>query len=247
MKLSSGKRIGQSSQELATAVTFSFFLHVIFFLAAVLLYFTVKPRTYAPPFYDVKLVGLAADQTLLPQTEPVAPKTGVKQAAKPKEKKAARKEHKTPKKGSMPDMAVPKQKPSKAEELKPSEEHGKASASTSESRSATPSEVSGQGVGMPVAQQDFKFGYYLRQIRDKIGQNWNPPPDAKDARCRVIFSINRSGWVGVVNLLDDDSVGTFGFKQAAIRAIRASNPFPPLPEEFSKQTLEFTVDLMAVE
>ena len=61
----------------------------------------------------------------------------------------------------------------------------------------------------------------------------------------MIFSINRSGWVGEVNLDSEHSTGTFGFKQAAIRAIRAANPFPRLPEEFSKQTLEFSVDLMA--
>ena len=37
------------------------------------------------------------------------------------------------------------------------------------------------------------------------------------------------------------------FQQAAVRAIRSSNPFPPLPDEFAKQSLEFSVDLMEKE
>jgi outer membrane biosynthesis protein TonB len=249
MRLSSGKRIGQSRQELATAVTFSFFLHIIFFLAAVFLYFTVKPRFHVPPFYEVKLVGPAADQSALPQMPPAVSKHGMKEAAKPKTKKNAhsRKEQKTLKKGEMPELPVPGQKPSKTEEAKAAEKAEQASPDTSKSRPAAPAEVDAEGVGMPVAQQDFKYGYYIQQLRTKIGQNWNPPPDAKDARCRVVFSVNRSGWVGPVNLDAEHSVGTFGFKQAAIRAIRASNPFPPLPEGFARQTLEFTVDLTAVQ
>ena len=85
------------------------------------------------------------------------------------------------------------------------------------------------------------------RVRDKIGQNWNPPPDARDARVRVVFSVNRSGWVGEVKLVEKESSGTFQFQRAAVRAIHASNPLPPLPEEFPQQTLEFSVDLMAVE
>ena len=100
---------------------------------------------------------------------------------------------------------------------------------------------------MAAQQSDFKFGYYLERVRSKIGQNWNPPPDAPEARVRVIFSVNRSGWIGEVRLDEKESTATFQFRQAAIRAIHASNPFPQLPEEFSKQKLDFSVDLTAVQ
>jgi TonB family protein len=100
-------------------------------------------------------------------------------------------------------------------------------------------------VAVTASQQDFKFGWYLALVREKIAQNWRPPPDTKDAKAKVLFTVNRSGWVDDVNLDADHSSGTFGFKQAAIRAIRSSNPFPPLPEEFSKLSVEFSVDLMA--
>jgi len=234
MRLSSGKRIGQSGQEFWTAAFFSFFLHVMF-LAAALLYVNVTPKKYSPPFYQVKLVSQPAEPTELPQApsgggKPAPPQREVKAA--PKEKKAAPKALKAPAKGdAMPELARPPLKPTPAEP---------AASAGGTTRGAT-----GPGIAVTTPQQDFKFGYYLNQVRDKISQNWRPPPDTPDAKARVIFAINRSGWVEDVNLDAEHSNGAFGFKQAAIRAIRSSNPFPPLPEEFSKQTLEFSVDLMA--
>ena len=64
MKFSSGKRIGQSGQQLTTAVLFSFFLHAILFVSILFLHFAVWPRIYIPPFYAVKLVDLPADTSV---------------------------------------------------------------------------------------------------------------------------------------------------------------------------------------
>jgi protein TonB len=229
MKLYSGKRIGQSASELRRAIVFSFFLHVIVALAAVFLYIAAVPKLYMPPFYQVKLVGLPADLSQPPLKEEPAPE---KPKAAEKAKKAAPKAKRTaPKKGALPELS--RQKPASEEEKrKEAGEQQKAGSKT-------------ESVAVTTPQQEFKFGWYLALVRDKIGQNWRPPPDARDAKARVIFVVNRSGWVGDVNLDAEHSSGTFGFQQAAIRAIRSSNPFPPLPEEFSKQSLDFSVDLMA--
>ena len=246
MKLLSGKRIGQSGYELVLAVFFSFFLHAAVVAAALLLYMTVTPKVYVPPFYEVKLVGAPAEIAPLPQATQsppsmeAPPKTEAPAPPKPTAKKALPKLKKGPpkatkalsKKGAMPEL---NQKPKAAvEQEKPAEAPGE----------TTPGPKS-EGVAVQTPQQDFKFPWYLGLVREKIGQNWRPPPDAQDAKARVIFKINRSGWVGEVNLDEEHSVGTYGFKAAAIRAIRSSNPFPPLPEDFAKQTLEFSVDLMA--
>ncbi|HSQ78692.1 MAG TPA: TonB family protein [Nitrospirota bacterium] len=248
MKLYSGKRIGQSGGELAAAAVFSFILHVIFF-AATLLYLHANPKKYTPPFYDVKLVGQPTEAPALPKatlvaSQPAPPKQEAKAA--PKAKKAAPKTFKAQaKKGDMPELAKPLQKPVPAEPVKPEEplkEQPTAPVAKTPGGTAGPV-AKGETVEVKTPQQDFRFAWYLAVVRDKIGQNWRPPPDAKDAKARVTFSINRSGWVGDANLDTEHSSGTFGFKQAAIRAIRSSNPFPPLPEEFSKQTLEFSVDL----
>jgi hypothetical protein len=249
MKLSSGKRIGQSGGELAAASIFSFILHSIV-LAAALLYLHATPKKYSPPFYEVKLVGQPVESTQIPQAPlagnlPAPPKQEVKAPPKAKEKKGAPKAQRAAaKKGAMPALTLPAQKPALPATEEKAAEQALAAVSAPQSEAAGPG-AQGEGVAVTTPQQDFKYAYYLNQVRVKISQNWRPPPDAPDAKAHVIFSINRSGWVGDVSLDAGHSTGTFGFRQAAIRAIRASNPFPRLPEEFSKQTLEFSVDLKA--
>lgn len=245
MKLSSGKRIGQSGHELAAAAVFSLALHILAFGAAALFY-TVTPKFHAPPYYTVKLVNLPAGaDAAMPsgaeQPEPLKPE----QKPQMKEKKA--RERKASAKGKndgIPDLAKSKAKPeTKNVEEMPEEASGKHAAAQSGAAGAK------EGVAVAAAtQQEFsKFAWYLDRIRNKISRNWNPPPDSKDAKVRVIFSINRSGWVGIVTLVEDESKGTFGFKQAGVRAVRSSNPFPALPDEFPKQSAEISVDLVASE
>jgi TonB family protein len=155
-------------------------------------------------------------------------------------------------KGAMPELTQPKQRPrkeveTKAEEIVKEQPSGPIGGPSASGGGTTSSVGIASGVTVATAQPDFKYQYYINSVREKIGQNWRPPPDVKDAKARVIFTVNRSGWVGVVNLDTKNSSGTFGFQQAAVRAIRSSNPFPPLPEEFAKQSLEFSVDLMEKE
>ena len=228
MRLRSGKRIGQSGTELTLAVVLSCVLHILIGLAAVFM-LKATPKVHVPLYYQVMLVGEPAELTEAPPKEAPLPKKPKEQRkpkkAVPKVKKA------TPKKSVMPEIAEQKPKPAEEQPAeKPKEQL----------------QPAGSGpVAVTTAQQDFKFTWYLALIREKIGQNWRPPPDTKDAKARVVFMINRSGWVEDVQPDAAHSSGTFGFQQAAIRAIRSSNPFPPLPEEFSKMSVEFSVDLMA--
>ncbi len=258
MKLSSGKRIGQSGRELAAAAFFSFFLHGIL-LAAALLYLHATPKTHLPPFYDVKLVGQPAAPAELPQTPPragqPAPSKQVAKASPKKGKKSAPKAYKAqakksvlPKvfkaqanKGALPELAKPQQKPAEMAREQPPQPAGGTPSG------ATGTGAKGENVEVTASQQNFKDAWYLLLVRDKIGQNWRPPPDAKDAKVRVIFTINRSGWTSPsdVNIDEKNSTGTYGFKLAAVRAILSSKPFPQLPDDFPKQTLELSVDLMA--
>ena len=251
MRLLSGKRIGQSRPELAYAVLFSFFLHVIILSAAIFLHISVTPKRYVPPVYQVKLVGQPVDIPQVPsggpagRAAPAVPKHEEKPAPKKitvpqKVAKAA------PTKGAMPELNQPKQRPRKEEVAKP-EEIVKEQPAGPIGGPLVSGGGTASGVTVATAQPDFKFQYYINTVREKIGQHWRPPPDVKDAKARVIFTVNRSGWVGEVNLDTKNSSGTFGFQQAAVRAIRSSNPFPPLPDEFAKQSLEFSVDLMEKE
>jgi outer membrane biosynthesis protein TonB len=266
MKLSTGKRIGQSGQELLTAAVFSFVLHICAVAAVALFYISTAPKIYLPPSYDVKLVGLPAGapaMNVAPRTAPApaappapAPAPPV---AKPAPKPPAPKPVKTqarPSPDAVPELGKTKSKPEKQEPPKSAEPaHGQTKPAPVAQQqtpgpagSASPGAAAGpKSEGVTVAassQQDLgKFDYYLGLVRDQISRNWNPPPDAPDAKAHVIFSVNRSGWVGSVNVDEAQTKGTYAFKLAAMRAIQASNPFPPLPEDFFRQTLEFSVDL----
>ncbi len=211
---------------------------------------STTPKKYVPPAYQVKLVGAPVDipaPSASPSGSAAAPVP--KHVEKPAPKKITvpqRVAKAAPTKGAMPELTQPKQRPRKEEEAKP-EEIVKEQPSRTVGGPAVSGGGTASGVTVATAQPDFKFQYYINTVREKIGQNWRPPPDVKDAKARVIFTVNRSGWVGEVNLDTKNSSGTFGFQQAAVRAIRSSNPFPPLPEEFAKQSLEFSVDLMEKE
>lgn len=226
MKLYSGKRIGQSAQEFTAAAVFSFFLHLAFLLTALFLYTSVAPRRHVPPFYDVKLVA-ELNELPAPSVEP--PPALPKPPEKALPKKAGQKELKLPaKKGDMPELAKQKAKPEE----------------TQREQQQMPASVKTESVAVTTSQKDFKYPYYFKNVIDKITPNWQPlKGSSHDAQARVIFTINRSGWLMNVYVDEEHSTGNFELKQAAIRAIRLSSPFPPLPEEFSKQTLEFSVDL----
>jgi outer membrane biosynthesis protein TonB len=239
----------QSQYTLALAVLFSFFLHAAIVGAAIILHFLVIPKAVLPPAYQVKLVGQPKEAVLKPEAAPAPVKKEAMPAAakpSPKQKKTAVEPKKAAlKKDSLPDLSQRKKTPARVEQTKSEEAAPRKSPvipsvpAEAPATTGTKSEV----VGV-TPQQDFKYSWYVGTVSEKIKQNWNPPPDSKDAKARVIFTINRSGWVVAVRLDEERSHGSFTFKQAAIRAIQMSNPFPSLPEEFYKPTLEFTVDLI---
>jgi TonB family protein len=241
MKLLTGKRIGQSGAELTTAVLFSFIIHIIFFSAALFLVVQGPPRFVVPPSYRVKLVDLPPDAANLPPTmseqaaQPPAPV--VKPQAKPKATAAQAKATAGPapsqpaavRKDAMPELDT-KQPPKKAVE---------------EPETAAPAGGKQESVAVASTTQEFQFPPYLLIVRDKVERNWNPPPGAKGAKVKVAFSVLRSGRVREAKL--QESSGSFYFDQAAMRAILASSPFPPLPEGFFKEYETFSVDLMEKE
>jgi outer membrane biosynthesis protein TonB len=251
-KKPSRQRPEQSGYTLALAVLYSFLLHAVIVAAALLLHSLVIPKAVLPPSYQVKLVGQPKETVPVPAAAPVPPKESLlpeKATPSPKTKKAVVELKKAAtKKDSMPDLTRQKKTPAPLEQKKPSE-------ATPQKAPAVPSAPAGgpaaagkksESVGV-TSQQDFKYSWYIDIVSERIQQNWNPPPGSKGAKARVIFKVNRSGWVMAVRLDDEHSDGSFTFKQAASRAIYASNPFPRLPDEFLQSILEFTVDLIPEE
>lgn len=248
MRLHGAGKFGQSGYELVLAVLLSFFLHVALIALGMFVVFAIQPKIYVPPFYEVKLVGLPAPTSPLPSqgeaaTSPAKPEavpvkvkpTQQSKIATPQPEKVA------PKKEAMPAY-LPKQPkaapqaPAKAETM-PSKP---ASAPVGASQPASTGGKA-EGVAVSSSSEDFKFPPYLVLVRDKIEQNWNPPPGAAGAKAKVEFTILRSGRVGDAKL--QESSGNFYFDQAAVRAILMSSPLPPMPEGFYKDYAVFTVDL----
>ena len=241
MRLYYGKKIGQSGAELMLAVFFSFFMHAAVVAAALLLTMAVAPKVHVPPFYQVKLVGPPAGETAAPPVAPPAAPAGEKTTPKTR-KSVPRSAKAAPKKGALPELTRKQTKPSPPEraeaETAPTEQ-ATAPSTTAPGKAGAPVE----GVAVSSSSEDFKFPYYMAIISVQINRYWNPPPGAKGMKAKVQFTVNRSGMIsGPPNLLE--SSGNFYFDQAAVRTIQQANPFPPMPDEFYKQTATFSVDLM---
>ncbi len=119
MRLIRWKRIGQSGQELAAAILFSFIIHGLL-IAAVLVYnFAVSPKISIPISYQVALVSAptavgpalpqeASPPPPKPEEVPAQKKTAPKAPAAAKPPAAA--------KSAMPDLGAPKAAKKKIEQ-----------------------------------------------------------------------------------------------------------------------------------
>lgn len=232
MRLATGKRIGQSRQELIPATVFSFFLHILCFLLALFLYAHVPPRAFVPPAYRVNLVNLPAD--LVKQEQPAETPTVQEPVTKKQPKQTAKKKTS---KGTTDAMPVLEKRKVKPEREYVAEDREPAPAKPADKLPATVVALS--------APREIEFSPYVGIVREKIVRNWNPPPGAKETRATVVFQIGRTGRVLNANLQPPS--GNFYFDQAAMRSILSSSPFPPFPEGYYQEALEFSVDLMAGE
>ncbi|HTG00999.1 MAG TPA: energy transducer TonB [Nitrospirota bacterium] len=229
MRPSRGYKIGQSGTELTQAVFFSFFLHAAAIVAVLVVYTAIGSRVYVPPFYNVKLVRLPSDQA--PEVPRQAPPAQQPAPVQPKAIHAKPQPKPVLKQGAMPEYVQKKTKPAQQAEEK------------SEAPQAKP-EVKPSGKALSVAVTSApgeSFNFPLTSLRDKIELNWNPPPGLKGAVSKVQFTVQRTGRVGEVKLIE--SSGNFYFDQAAIRAIMTASPLP-MPEDFYRDYAVFTVDLM---
>lgn len=246
MKLLTGKRIGQSGGELRKAVLFSFISHVIIFFTVLFLVTHGSPRFVVPPSYRVKLVDLPPSAANLPPTMSEqaahAPVQAVKPQAMPNTKVAPAKAAARPapsrpaavSKDAMPELDT---KPAKkaVEEAEPAEPSAAAGKKQESVTIQAPSEFSTGSV----------FAWYAYNVSRKITSNWKHPIVPKGTKTKVVFAILRSGIVEYVKL--EEPSGIFGYDQASIRTIQISSPFPALPEDFSKSSVVFSVDLLPEE
>ncbi len=97
---------------------------------------------------------------------------------------------------------------------------------------------SGRGVGFaPGAAEGpaFPYHYYLERVLAAIEGEWFKPPAPPGTRCRVRCRISRSGQLAEAGL--EEPSGHGAFDRAALRAVYAAAPFPPLPQGFGGSEL----------
>jgi TonB family protein len=97
---------------------------------------------------------------------------------------------------------------------------------------ATPGPDMGRdtGLDLPVTLEGrpFRFPWYLEQLVSKIERNWRPTSNTMSAT--VYFRIARNGRISDIDIAEES--GNFLFDQSARRAVEASAPMPPLPDEY---------------
>jgi TonB family protein len=89
--------------------------------------------------------------------------------------------------------------------------------------------------GEPAIPSDFQFTYYVDRMLALIESRWYKPPAPPGTRARVRFRILRDGRVEAIQL--ETSSGVASFDRAALRALYAANPLPPLPPAYLKTSL----------
>ena len=90
----------------------------------------------------------------------------------------------------------------------------------------------GGAAGIPA---DFHFTYYIERMLALIESRWYKPAVPQKTRARVGFVILKSGRIEGIRL--EESSGMPSFDRAALRALYAANPLPPLPPAYGKSSL----------
>lgn len=103
----------------------------------------------------------------------------------------------------------------------------------------------GQRVGMSIALKGYDLLPWATAVIDRIQLNWTLPavPEIPDkARISTIVVIKKTGELDSIEILEGTSIEALD--QAALEALRASLPFPALPEDFPGDLLEITFEFL---
>ena len=102
----------------------------------------------------------------------------------------------------------------------------------------TPLILLGLAVGAAVAgldNPDFVYGYYVDQMLAMIQRNWVRPMVGSGVEATVNYRIQRDGRIAEVRIATSSGINSFDL--AALRAVQASTPLPPLPRAFREGSL----------
>jgi len=99
------------------------------------------------------------------------------------------------------------------------------------------------GAGVTTDLPNFPYPWYISQVRLMLWQSWQRKMPALDAEGAVGFSVLPNG--SYTDLQVESSSGDAGFDRAAMAAVEAAAPFPPLPRDFHEPFLKIHLALKA--
>jgi TonB family protein len=123
----------------------------------------------------------------------------------------------------MPKKAVQKEEPKKAE------------APAEQNQAPRPAEPGQPANPLTLDQARFHFGYYTNIVIKSVNRNWQYSSEFESLRSVIYFQIQRNGDLDKVEI--EQSSGDPLFDQLALRAVKLSAPFPPLPEGYGDNYL----------
>jgi protein TonB len=175
----------------------------------------------------VPAARLGAEKPVPPKPEPVKPVEEPKPieptpAPKPEAPVLAK-----------PAPAKPEPKPSSSPATKPSPVEPEAAVVQPEVQGSARGAASGLALGASVAgldNPDFTYGYYVDQMLVMIHRNWTRPMVGSGVEATVYYRIGRDGRLTEVRISRSSGINSFDL--AALRAVQASAPLPPLPRAF---------------
>jgi protein TonB len=220
----------------------SFLAHAAFLVAVLL---AGRPRRLPvaiPISLPVRVVSPAAlgRPEARPAPSPAAP---VAEPAPPKARPVI--EKKLDEKAVPSARAMPAPKPAKAKPTPPKAAAPAKGAPPAVDLPAAPGVPSGTagltggalsfGADVAAFDADFPFSYYVQQLVSLIGANWFRPDAPDETVCTVSFRIQRSGQIADVRV--ETTSGVSYYDRAAVRAVFAANPLPPLPTDYRNEQL----------
>jgi len=136
-----------------------------------------------------------------------------------------------PKKEVQPKQAAEKQAPKKPEPVPVPQSVSPPNAESQPPRLAEP----GPANPLTVEQAKFHYSYYTNIVIKSVNRNWQYSSQFENLKCMIYFQIQRNGDIDKVEV--DKSSGDPLFDQLALRAVKLSAPFPPLPEGYGDSYL----------
>ncbi len=103
----------------------------------------------------------------------------------------------------------------------------------------------GQRVGMSIPLKGYDLMPWATAVIDRIQLNWALPavPEVpNDAKISMIVIIKKTGDLDSIEILEGTSIEALD--RAALEALRAALPFPPLPADFPGDLLEITFEFV---